>query len=367
MEVYIFLFVLIVVGAFLDISNVPIRVKYSFIVLIGFICVILSGIRWNTGIDWEPYLSYFLDNNTIDDFLLDYRNFESGYAYLNYFIKLVFDQYTLLLLIISIFIITLKYRTIIFFSGFPLVALCLNFINSNGDLFPVRQSISYAITFFSTFYIVRRKLISFFLFIIFAMSFHMSAICFLPAYWIYELKFSRRQLFMFLLVSIFLGSTTLAKNIVEFLVSITIGIDLDILIKLYNYLDESNMESSSNYSGRFVILLGILRRCFFFPVLIVYRDRLLNVYSFYNGFLNLTIFGACFFYLFSSIGVSIAGRGSFYYSIYEIFIIPYVLFWNKKLWIKMCLFFILLFYCIIKYFYGIYGFYDLLVPYKSIL
>lgn len=161
MLLYIILFLMASLGAFLDLSNIKKEHKNIFLCILGSICILLSGIRWETGTDWAQYLNFFKNNDTFEEFNGDV--FEIGYTFLNYLIKSISSQYSLLLLSMSAIIVFLKYKCISLYAIFPLTSILLNFSNYTGDLFPVRQNIALAITFFSTIFIIRKNFLSFFL------------------------------------------------------------------------------------------------------------------------------------------------------------------------------------------------------------
>jgi hypothetical protein len=83
--------------------------RWNVIVLLC-ILIILSGLRWETGADWQSYYIFFKINNTWNE----YKNgpFEILYAFLNYAVKTLFNSYSIFLLILGISTIVLKYASI---------------------------------------------------------------------------------------------------------------------------------------------------------------------------------------------------------------------------------------------------------------
>ena len=63
--------------------------------------LILGGIRWNTGTDWDPYYLYFETNDNWRNFEFSGFEFENGYVLLNYLVKCISDSYSFFLLICS--------------------------------------------------------------------------------------------------------------------------------------------------------------------------------------------------------------------------------------------------------------------------
>lgn len=364
MFLYFTLFIIFMFGAFLDLTNVN-RVKKAIVLFIlGSICIVLSSIRWETGTDWLPYLQFFEINQTYEDFISG--QFEWGYAFLNYFVKSITNQYNVFLFAMSIIVIGLKYKVIYAFSLFPLLSLCLNFANYNGDLFPVRQSIAIAIILWSTYYIIYRKIVFFIVTVLLASTFHISALVFLPAYYIFYLKCSRLILAFLTVIAIFVGNSNMTKDFLMY----TLGlIDNEMVLKMIFYLEaeELNNNFGSALSNQTTIFMGVMRRCFFLAPLIYYKYKFQKISQQYSGFLNLNIVGICFYFFFSGLSTVLAGRGSVYYMIYEVFVIPYLILVVKNdLSNKIIFFTLFAVYCFLKYYNGLFMYYDEYVPFTSI-
>lgn len=367
MFLYFTLFIIFMLGAFLDLTNVN-RVKKAIVLFIlGSICIVLSSIRWETGTDWLPYLQFFEINQTYEDFISG--QFEWGYAFLNYFVKSITNQYNVFLFTMSIIVIGIKYKVIYAFSLFPLLSLCLNFANYNGDLFPVRQSIAIAIILWSTYYIIYRKFVFFMATILLASSFHISALIFLPAYYVYNLKCSRLFLASLTIIAIVVGNSNLMKEFLMYALGLFLDNDNEMVLKMMFYLEaeELNNNFGAALSNQTTIFMGVMRRCFFLAPLIYYKHRFQKISQHYSGFLNLNIIGICFYFFFSGLSTALANRGSVYYMIYEVFVIPYLIFVVKNDFVNKAMFFFLfVIYCFLKYYNGLFGYYDEYVPFTSI-
>lgn len=366
MLIYIFLFTIISFFIFLDISNMKENTKMYIAIFLGIFLVLLSSIRWNTGTDWISYYYFFIHNNSLDEFLSG--DFEIGYAVLNYSIKNIIAQYNILLGIMALSIICLKYRCIFLYSIFPLMSLALNFANSNGDLFPVRQTIAIAMILYSVHFIIQRKKILFIANIVLASTFHISALVFLPAYFIFYLNIRRRYLVIGAFVSIVIGSTSIIENLLEYFVTQFAGNDFYVLFKISDYLDaqKSGENFGAAVSESTANALGILRRCMFLPILIYFKNKFSNINQNYVGFLNLTCIGIFLFYLLYSVSATVAARLSIYYSLFEIFTIPYLFLLVQNNFSRTILWIICIIYCGLKYYYGLYAYYDEFIPFKSI-
>jgi len=372
MLIYIFLFSLFSIFCFLDICNIKAKFKISLICSAAFIIVFLSAIRWENGTDWGAYYDFFTYNHTISNFLNDIAHpFEPGYAVINYLIKTLWNEYSFLLFIEAIIIVTLKYLTMVKYAIFPFTTILLNFAASNADLFPVRQSIAISICIFSIKYIINRKKINFFCSVLFASTFHITALFFLLAYKIYYLKISRKTLVLMLCLSFVVGMTAEFKNILFENLQVFLGKFLgnDLLAaKLLEYeqIQASGENFGNAYSTKIVGCLSLARRFMFAPVLIYFLHRFQKVDSNFRGMLNLTWFGYITFCIFVTLSTSIAGRLSIYYFIFEIFSIPFILLLFRGWKSKAILLIVIYLYCGIKYAYGINGYYDAFIPFHTI-
>ncbi len=372
MLTYIFLFSLFSILCFLDLCNIKTEFKIELICSVAFIIIFLSAIRWENGTDWRPYYDFFTYNYTISDFLNDIAHpFERGYAVINYLVKTLWNEYSFFLFVEAVIIVTLKYSTMLKYAVFPFTTVLLNFAASNADLFPVRQSIAISICIFSIKYIINCKKVKFLCSVLFASTFHITALFFLPAYKIYYLKISRKTLLSVLCLSFMLGMTAEFKNILfenlQVLLGKFLGNDL-LAAKLlaYGQIQSSGISISDVYSTEVVAWLSLARRFMFAPVLIYFLHRFQKVDSNFKGMLNLTWFGYTTYCIFFPFSVIIASRLSVYYFIFEIFSIPFILLLFRGWKNKAILLIVIYLYCGIKYAYGISLAYGAFIPFHTI-
>ena len=363
MEFYLFIFLLIVFLGFLDFTNIKTNRKKSLIVLISIILIFISSIRWETGTDWFSYINFFYYNNDLESFLQG--NFEIGYAYLNYFVKnYISDNYNLLLAIIAIIVIGLKTRFILIYATLPCIAFLLNFSTTIGDLFSVRQSIALAITIFSVDFIISKNFWKFLLSVIFAASFHITALVFIPAYYIFHLKIKKEYWCLGFMICLIIVLTGIPSKIFLDGMSIVFG-DGYLLEKSTIYL-AGDAGVNNNVSSQTVIVLGLVRRFFFAPFLLYFKERFQYVNSHYEGFLNLTLIGYLLFLVFSDIASVVAARLSLYYFTYEIILISMLVLLGKNIFSKIYIFLFLVVFSAFKYYYALYAYLELYIPFISI-
>jgi hypothetical protein len=90
--------------------------RWNVVILLCML-IVLSGLRWETGTDWQPYYTFFQINNTWNE----YKNsqFEILYIFLNYAVKIFFNSYTVFLSILGTSTILLKYASIEKIAVYP--------------------------------------------------------------------------------------------------------------------------------------------------------------------------------------------------------------------------------------------------------
>ncbi|HAS6430115.1 TPA: hypothetical protein GRI66_05480 [Vibrio parahaemolyticus] len=169
--------------------------KNIVLIILGVVpIIILSSIRWNTGLDWNPYLRLFESLQQFED-LFDAR-YEFGFVLLNYISKLILDDYSFLLFLTVSVVLFFKVKAFKYFSILPMTALFFNACYYSADLFSNRQAIAIAITLFSLVFIEKREKLKFYFTIFLATTFHFTAIIFISAYKIYTTNLSiKKQIF----------------------------------------------------------------------------------------------------------------------------------------------------------------------------
>jgi len=333
MVIYFAILVLILLLSLFDISYSPIKnnkIKKDLLIVLGFILVLFAGLRWETGTDWNNYYYFF---STVKQFDIGESGFEILFELLARIISSIFRNYHFMLIATALIIILFTYRTIYKFSPYPILSILLLYtysLNSSG--FGYRQDIAIAICFFSFLFIYRRKFIPFILCILSAFLFHQSALIFIPAYWIFTIKWNIK------IVLIYLGSTLLSYILVA---------NIETLITLFfsseiHKLEQYTSDFESSTTG---ILIGIMNRVIilFIPILIILNNKDKDT-VFLKGILNILLLGTIMYIVLSPLG-TVFTRFTRYYDIFQIIILPYSLFVatkNEKVayWILILLYYI---------------------------
>lgn len=247
--IYISLFFLLAIFSCIDFSNKN-KEKYSTLIIATILLVLLSGLRYETGTDWEVYFDYFNSETKIGE-----HYFEIGYQILNNIVRYFTDNYNILLTIIALFIALIAY-IIARYSNFPLLALVgfysLMFVVFLGGN---RQAIAIALSIFSLRFIINRKLFKFLSVIFLASLFHFSVWLFTPVYFLAKKRFSSYFLFSLCIVSLILGQLSLQST--WYSVGQNIGIQQMIILLEDPHLDPELITPLRN------IILMLERMLFF--------------------------------------------------------------------------------------------------------
>lgn len=363
MELYWLIWGIVVCISFLDLCKINYSYKKFFMICILFICILIGGFRV-IGTDWEQYYTYFVDRNTLDEFSDTHYGlyYELGFIYLNYIVKYITDEYYGMLLFLTGVICFFKYKMITEISKGQcvLVILALNFSYYLGDFFPVRQNLAIAITIYSIIFIVKKDLFKFLLVIIFASLFHRSAIIFFPAYWIFYRDISNKKVIVLIVLSFFVGYTELISKIVM----LFSNVDITLIDKLVAYTERGELSESANIAGPVKMLFSFSKKLVLLVVFLYIKNKIQLEY--YKGFFNFFLVSIIISLIFGFSAPEVSARAQVFYNFIEIFLVAGILQVTEKIKYKVFIWVIIVIYCFIQYYYAIYKFYDIYVPYKSI-
>lgn len=323
-----------------------------------FILFVLSFVRWETGTDWNGYYEYF---EHIFHYFQD-TNFEFGFARINEFVKLTFGSYTILLFVFSCIIFYYQTKIILEYSPLPLFSLFFLWSISFANVFYIRQTIATVLLLYSTTFLVKKKIYLFFIWVYVATLFHSTSFIFIFAYFLFKLRISVKKMFVYLLIS-FLFSVLLLSAFHSVLP--LLGEVIQYKLEEYLALGE-NGDSMTETSLGEVLIRGIANKLFIFVLLIYFSSKELKKNMIFRGYLNLYWFGAILYFSMVSISVVFV-RFSFPYDVVQIILLP-LLMTNVSLKNRYTLYLIVLMFLFLRFYITLFGsYYDLYVPYKTIL
>lgn len=173
------------------------KTRTRFVVLVCLELILFAGFRADTiGVDTKNYiyaLSYFKSCNIKEVFTLTNPwniNYEIGYMFLTKLVAALGVSNTGFLFIIAILIYVPVFMFIkdesndVVFSA--IMYICFELFAYSLGIF--RQMIAVSFLLFAFRYVKRREPIKYFLVVIIAMTFHMSAIIAIPVYFFYKIK-----------------------------------------------------------------------------------------------------------------------------------------------------------------------------------
>lgn len=327
------------------------------------ICWFLSFIRWEVGTDWDTY--YYIFDKKIEE--MAYVN-EIGFRMLNYYVHKITNNYTMLLFLMATIIYRLKYLIIKKYSKNILLSLLVFFSLYKADIFFVRMTVAIAINFYSFKYILRKKFIKFIICILCAYIFHRTAIIFLIAYPIVNyIKFSKKKMWyiFFLAIFLYLFNFEILNFCNLFLKNIDIEFIKKISFKFNLYIETKNLyfgNDQRNLIGNLRIFIAMANRIFIYFV-ILWKSKNLDFYT----QKSLLLYGIGFILYFMLTPISIPlGRLTSYFDIFELLIIPNIYMTIKNNLVNKIFLSVSFVYFYLKLLSGIYIYYNLFIPYKTI-
>lgn len=210
MNTYLFIFLLLLFFAFLEISNISVRKLKILRIVIAFVFVFVAGLRYETGVDWLAYQSYFDEIIPLDE-AFNFNSFgnifltlDVGYSLLNSIIKMFGGNIQIVFFIVSLISTLLLIKNLKYYSNHVLTSLLIYypFFFFVFDMSGLRQGLAIQIVLFSIKYITERKFYKFLFYILLATSIHWTAIILLPLYIFANKRISLRYTIFILLVSV---------------------------------------------------------------------------------------------------------------------------------------------------------------------
>ena len=290
--------------------------------------------------DLDNYYDYFknISNLNIND-----TELEIGWTILNKILYSISNNSFILLFFVSTIMVFSYIITINSYSSIPwlsiFILLCTVFYDS---LFVLRQHLAIAICLLSIPYIIKRKPIKFLFVTLIAVSFHISALIWIPVYIVYSLEINRR--FVFLLISL--------SSLFYFSIEIILKNLIVLTTNIMAYTDAENQGSINALKGSAVVFSTLFLSLYSFKKVdkITGYNKLFFQLSMIAFILNFIPFFQTSFTLFS--------RLHLYYTISGIFLLPNALanINNKKIYYILipviCVSYLFLLNSIAQYGYG---------------
>lgn len=332
-------------------SSKKIMILFAYILL-----VFQTGLRWETGTDWKPYLEKF---NGFNWQTFNSWNFsiEKGYQLFNILIKGISNNYSVFLFIHALIFYTLIFKSFKSFTPFFFTSILLLYTSTMGMMGSNRQLLALGICLIGLNKLIEGHKIQFFVFVIFASFFHFTAFLFL-IYFFFNKKIEIKWIIVGMSIFLLIGFTELPLQLFSFFGKFN---ELT-AFKTKVYLNAASHELSKSQPS----LVGLIKRILFLILFLYTRAKILPNYKHYNFFLNGYILSIALYFLFSRSLLVMISRGSFYFNIMETILLSYQLTVFKKPSNKLIISVLLCILAVILFFQSIAAYPDLFIPYKGI-
>lgn len=315
MEFYFYIIFFISLVAFITKLKPSESPNKLFIILSITTIILFQSLRkWTVGVDIVTYLNFFqrLSTGTIADFSEEFYTIEPGFLIYNKLIAwLTVDNQIFLSIVSATIFIPIGYVIYKNSSNFYLSIISLITLGVYNFTFSgIRQSIAISIAFLSYEFIKKRKLFWFLFIIILASTFHKSALVFLPAYFLYNLKIKKKH--FVLVIGLIAGVFAFKSFLLKFFV-----------LTAFEKYDNSELLVSTGAYTMFFIMLLIYSISIFVQSKTEYSGTL-NAYS--NYMLVAVIIQI------AASESQVAMRAGYYYYIFLALLLPEIIatFKNRK-------------------------------------
>lgn len=319
-------FCIIAICALFDVISTPKKIKDIALFIIAIILILFSGFREGMA-DLQNYKDAFLAiKNPSISYDGDY--FEPLFKSISYFISFFTSNTTIYLLTIATISVGL---TLSFYrknSQFYITATLLYFVHAflYRDCMQIRAGIAAAILLYSLKYIKEKKLGKFGSVILIAGGFHLASLPFCILYFVYHINLEKKIWYYIIAGSLIIGLFFPLGFIVSFLSPDSI------FKKAVGYmwmLGKENVFILSNPT--------IIKQLFFVLVGLLFFDKISRHIPNFRLYLTSLLISVCWLMAFNDFSI-IAARIATFFSIVEVLIVPYLLYFvvpRDRIWIQM--------------------------------
>ena len=261
----------------------PLKQKKIIMMIWCVIFILIGGLRWRIGGDWDQYYDHFLFSKWSNIFSYDrygtgLQTLEPGFVFVNVLIKSIFGTFYFYNFILCSFVQLTNYKfSTYFFRERPLLCYMFLTILANG-LFPVRAGFSLAITFWCWRFIKERNLKKYLMVVTAAFFIHNQAIVLFPCYFLGYIKLkSKVLLVIYPIIAIF------AFRFQDFFAQIALLFDdgsMAAKLQTYTGGQTEGFSTTQNFLG------WAFNYFFLINYLIIRKMKALETDFFYNVLLN---------------------------------------------------------------------------------
>jgi hypothetical protein len=314
----------------------------------------LSFIRWDTGTDWDSYRNIFMQSA----YYMDWR--ETGFALLNWIVRKVTDNYTVMLLVEACILFLCIRKPIREFSTMPLLTVLSFYCLNKGDIFFTREILAVAICLMVTYLLYENKYIPSIILWIIACSIHTSAIVFVVAFFLRNRKLKFKEICMVIIIALFASSIIYAMLRIPSIANTSIMSR----VALYAFNTENMAGYGSGASKMFYVVRASITKLIVFVAMIFARKKYKED-TLFNMLFNFITLEISLYLGLASTSIVLA-RISDYYGIFEIFCYPYIVNMFKSPRSRGVVLLVIVLYLGLRLYFGINSYYECFVPFKTI-
>lgn len=291
---YFLVFCTILLFALLDYNRKLNRGSRDIALFICFMIFwLVAGLRYETGIDWPYYDSYFRDitpGMVIDNLrsLNFYDQYEFGYIMLNLVIRFFTGNVVWFYLFIAFFTNVLLFSSIRKYSNHVFLSLLIYFttIYFILDMSGIRQCIALNIFIFAIRYVESGQIARYMVLIVLAAFFHLTSLMLIPVYFLLRIEFRSWMLAALILAGVLIALLQV-EWIIPALQKISGFISMEAVTnKIYRY----SLRSDSREFG-----IGFVLNLLIFLFILAKRKEFSSLRMF-NIFLNIYVAGLFLYY-----------------------------------------------------------------------
>ncbi|UTN04630.1 EpsG family protein [Flavobacterium bizetiae] len=364
-KIYLFFYLWFFILAVLEVCT-DLRPYRNVLLFTSFIFLsFFTGLRWETGTDWESYKVLFDTLELNWTFLLNVYSFDLGYVLLNAFVKMFTNNYTLFLLVDSFIGVGIVFWFLKKHSSNPNISFFLfynaffvaQFMGSN------RRMISLGAGLFVFYFVHEKKYKKYAIWQTIGFLFHRTSIMLILAWFIPRKRFTTKQILIILMVCLFIGIPQLPFKFVGFLGDVLSAFSSNPFVEKMLFYSENNENVIPENTNPVILMtLSVIKRSVFilFYLYVIKKNKgILDSLSDY--FLNVYIVGFALYLLFN--GSPIFQMISTYFTFIEIALIGR--FWSyTDVRTKFIFLGILLFYGFFQLLSSLNAYPELYIPYK---
>jgi len=331
-----------VFGILATLSLLGIAIRGHQLATVGMVAAVIvlfvfGGLRFEVGADWEPYREMFLQSA----YRFDFRTFQSEYLYqaANYVLSSNGIDYVTYIGIAFAVALGLKLFGVYRLTPYLGVSLLVYYTTlfTYFDINGIRQGLALGMSILALKFVTRGQLAWYVVAAGAAVAIHVSAIIFVPCYWLARAKLSPRTCGLLVIAAI------CARPVLGMIVTnqtlLSVMLSHAELLRFENYMQDEHYGS-----GVGLFDLATLQRLVVLGAFIVAWKRVQMEASVKNILLNVYAISVIVFIMFSA-HQEMAARLSVYYKAADLIILPALITAGRGMGQRLAIFLTILAYC----------------------